>query len=220
MTRKAVLDCRVILGQGKFDFWVELTIYARDTLQTRKSRASHYRIWRNLAWTSIIIISIREEHRSFIAIGLGGTNDRFKVGIWTRKFEFSTKITIFVANYRFWRFLTAGSVFFLKKAADRYSDLSKRQIFGWFWYENGSETCTSAKFLIFGEKMENDERIAEIISVFISSNLEIRPISAKKCQMMSQSRGSFLCRFRPILKFGRFRRENGPKLALRENFRF
>ena len=47
-----------------------------------------------------------------------------------------------------------------------------------FGTKNGLETCTSATFSIFGEKLRNDQRIVGIISLFISSNLKIWPISA------------------------------------------
>ena len=63
-----------------------------------KFRASHYRIQRNLAWTSLNTLSMGGLHRCFNAIGLGGTNDPSKVCMLSRKCDFRPKIAIFVDN--------------------------------------------------------------------------------------------------------------------------
>ena len=62
----------------------------------------------------------------------------------------------------------------------RFRRISKFGRFRLISARKWSETCTSATFLIFDEKLRNDEQIAGIISVSISSNLKIRPISARK----------------------------------------
>ena len=168
ITRKAFLAWRVIWVHRKFDFWSEQIICTVNTLQTWKSRGSHYRIQRNLAWTSLNILPIGGLHRSSNAIGLGMATDLSKVGMLTRQFDFRPKTMIFVDNYRSERFVNACVAFSGPTDAERYNHLSERQIFDRIRSEIRSETWTSTQFSILGEK----------------------------CEIISDSRGSFLSRFR------------------------
>ena len=170
MTRKAFLAWRVILVHGKFDFGVKQIIWARDTLQTWKSRASHYRIQRNLAWTSLNTLSIGGLHRSFNAIGLGGTNDRFKVGMLTRKCDFRRKHVVFVEKMCF------SSIIIVRIALRLSPSYSP-----WKKLQNGTVIYEKDEFSTeFGPKVGPRHVLRQNFGFWM-----------KKCEMISDLRGSF-----------------------------
>ena len=86
--------------QGKTDSGVKMIIWANRTLQTEKSRGSHYRISRYFARTSLKALPNGRYMSCFDAIGLGLTKDRSKVAIMTQKFASRSRNAIFIDKNR------------------------------------------------------------------------------------------------------------------------
>ena len=97
--------------QGKTDFGTKILNWANQTLQTGKSRGSHYRIGRYFARTSPKALPNGRYKRRFNLIGLGLTKDECKVAIMNQKIASRSKNAIFIDKTRASAFLLrAGPV--------------------------------------------------------------------------------------------------------------
>ena len=86
--------------QGKTDFGTKIIMCNISTLQTGKSRGSHYRIGRYFARTSPKALPNGGYMSCSSAIGLGLTKDREQVAIMTQKIASRPKNAIFIDKNR------------------------------------------------------------------------------------------------------------------------